>query len=189
MKARPGISSALHFGSIVERVINDVRCPVLLFPAAFLAENDPAFDKLNFRRILFDYDFSQATDELFHITKAITRDYGADLHVLSVLEPPIVFGADLAQIETSKTHLKNAVRDRLSSAIRHEGISLADVPATVEWGSHVDKVLDYARDHEIDLICTALPAPNYFLEKKIYRLYLGQLLASATCPILVKQCV
>ena len=186
MKARRGASSAFHFGSIVERVVSDVRCPVLLLPSAFLEENDPKLNKLNFRQILFDYDFSQATDELFHLTNALTRNYDSDLHVLSVLEPPVVFGVDPDQLESSKSRLKNAVRERLSSVVRQE--SLVDVPTTVEWGSHTDKILNYARANETDLICTALPAPSHFFEK-IYRFYLGQLLTSAPCPVLVKQCV
>ena len=188
MKARPGISSALHFGSIVERVISGVQCPVLLLPDAFLAKNDPVHNKLDFKQILFDYDFSQATDELFHLTNALTRSYHSELHVLSILEPPNVLGVDFAQLENSKLQLKSAIRNRVSSAIVHEGRSPSDVSTTVEWGSHTEKILNYARTHEIDLICTALPAPSHFFEK-LYRLYLGQLLASAVCPVLVKQCI
>jgi nucleotide-binding universal stress UspA family protein len=188
MKARPGVSSALHFGSIVERVISGSRCPVLLLPAAFLRETDPAFDKLNFKRILFDYDFSQATDDLFHLTNDLIRDHDSSLNVISVLEPPPAYGVDLDQLETSKLQLGTAIKNRLSNAVLHEGRSPADISTRVEWGSHTDTILNYARDREIDLICTALSAPDRFVEK-FYKLYLGQLLASSTCPILVKQCV
>ena len=188
MKARPGVSSALHFGSIVERVISGSRCPVLLLPAAFLSETDPVFDKLHFKRILFDYDFSQATDDLFHLTNELTRDHDSVLNVISILEPPPAYGVDLDQLESSKLQLGSAIKNRLSNAILHEGRSPADVSTRVAWGSHTDTILSYARDREIDLICTALPAPDRFADR-FYKLYLGQLLASSTCPVLVKQCV
>lgn len=188
MKARPGILSALHFGSIVERVISGACCPVMLMPSRFLAEKEPATEKLEFKRILFDYDFSQATDELFHLANALTRNYDSELHVLSVLEPPPDRQVELVAPTSSQLSLQSAVRNRLRSAIRAEGIAPFKVPTTVEWGSHADKVLNYAKTHQIDLICTALPLPSYYLEK-VYRIYLGQLLASAMCPVLVKQCV
>jgi hypothetical protein len=56
----------------------------------------------------------------------------------------------------------------------------------VEWGRHAETVLRYAKTHHIDLICTALAPPHFYFEK-LYSAYLGSLLKSATCPILVKQ--
>jgi len=187
MKTRPGALSALHFGSLVERMVSRAPCPVMLLPSRFLAERDPASDRLRFDRILFDYDFSQATDELFHLANALTRNYDSDLHLLSVLEPP---QADLAllTLNRSRSLLENAIHSRMTSAISREGRKAADIQMTIEWGPHSDRVLSYARKHRIDLICTALPAPSYLFEK-IYRTYLGRLLAAAECPVLVKQCV
>jgi nucleotide-binding universal stress UspA family protein len=188
MKSRPGSLSALHFGSIVERVVSRAGCPVLLMPSRFLASHDPARHKLRFDRILFDYDFSQATDQLFHLANALTRKYDAELHVLAVLEPPKSNSLVLSSLGHSQGLLESSVHHRITSALRVEGLSPLDVPTTVEWGSHTDKVLKYASTHRIDLIATALPAPTYLFER-IYRIYLGQLLASAQCPVLVKQCV
>src|SRR5688572_9854115 len=67
MKARPGVLSAFRFGSIVERIIEGSSCPVLILPSHFLSTHDPADNDLEFRRILFDYDFSEATDHLFRV--------------------------------------------------------------------------------------------------------------------------
>ena len=156
-------------------------------PSRFLAANEPALNALTFRQVLFDYDFSQATDELFHLTNALARNYAAELHMLSVLEPP-ASQVELTRLNGSRTLLESAVQKRLSSAIISEGRSPVDIPTTIEWGRHSDKVLKYAAMHDIDLICTALPAPDFYLEK-FYRTYLGQLLSWANCPILVKQCL
>jgi nucleotide-binding universal stress UspA family protein len=187
MKARPGVLSALHFGSIVERVISAAHCPVMLMPSRFLAERDSAPTKLEFQRILFDYDFSQATDDLFHLASALIRNYSAELHVLSVLEPPRA-KVEAEALTSSRMLLEAALQKRLNSAVESEGCSLNNVPTTIEWGVHAEKVLEYAETNGIDLVCTALPAPSFYFEK-FYRMYLGELLGSAKCPVLVKQCV
>jgi nucleotide-binding universal stress UspA family protein len=187
MKARPGVLSALHFSSIVERVVRRAACPVLLLPSKFIDERSSAAEGPEFRRILFDYDFSFATDELFRAAGALTRGYDAELHMLSVLEPPRASPRGLAFAGTSPALLQSAVRAKLDGALRGctagPGTALA-----VQWGSHAETVLRYAREHSIDLICTTLAQPSLSVEK-LYRVYLGELLRSSRCPVLVKQSV
>ena len=186
MKARPSVLSAFRFGSIVERIIEGSPCPVLLLPSHFLSTHDPSDKDLEFKRILFDYDFSEATDILFRMANTLTQDYHAELHVLSVLEPTADSGTEMAPVGTSRTHVQTIVRDKLDEALQTQGTSVMEVPTSVEWGGHAAKVLEYAKAHQIDLICTTLPPPHYYFEK-YYSSYLGSLLKSAGCPLLVKR--
>jgi len=186
MKARPGVLSAFRFGSIVERIVEDSPCPVLLLPSRFLAKRDPRTEPFEFHRILFDYDFSEATDELFRVANTLTRDYNAALHVLSVLAPTFHEATEAAPIRQSRTSVQTSIRRKLDEALLAEGRSVMSVPTSVEWGGHSETVLSYAKAHEIDLICTTLAPPHYYFEK-LYSTYLGSLLKSATCPILVKR--
>jgi nucleotide-binding universal stress UspA family protein len=186
MKARPGILSAFRFGSIVERIVEDSPCPVLLLPSRFLATHDVRKEPFEFRRILFDYDFSEGTDELFRVANTLTRDYHADLHVLSVLAPSFNAATEAAPVRQSRTSVKTIIRRRLDEALQSEGRSVMDVPTSVEWGGHSETVLKYAETHQIDLICTTLAPPHFYFEK-FYSTYLGSLLKSSTCPILVKR--
>jgi nucleotide-binding universal stress UspA family protein len=185
MKARPGVLSAFRFGSIVERIVEGAQCPVLLLPSSFLAAHDPAAENLQFQRILFDYDFSEATDQLFRVANALTRDYQADLQMLSVLEP-VSSSTEVAPVASSRTSVQTIVRRKLDDVLHAEGKSVMDTPTAVEWGRHAETVLRHAKTHDIDLICTALAAPHFYLEK-FYSAYLGKLLASTRCPVLVKQ--
>jgi nucleotide-binding universal stress UspA family protein len=185
MKARPGILSAFRFGSIVERIVENSPCPVLLLPSSFLAKRDPRTEPFEFQRILFDYDSSKATDELFKVANTMTHDYHAELHVLSVLKPMFNEVTEAAPVRQSRTSVQTIIRRRLDEALHAEGRSVMDVPTSVEWGGHAETVLSYAKAHQIDLICTTL-APAHFYFEKIYSTYLGSLLKSATCPILVK---
>jgi nucleotide-binding universal stress UspA family protein len=186
MKARPSVLSAFRFGSIVERVVDGSPCPVLLLPSRYLENRDPRTDTMAFRRILFDYDFSEATDQLFHLANTLTRDYDADLRVLSVLDPSSYSATDSAAVPFSRTTVQTMVRGKLDDALHVEGRSVMDVPTSVEWGKHTETVLRYTREKNIDLICTALAPPHFYFEK-LYSAYLGSLLKSAECPILVKR--
>ncbi len=188
MKARPGVLSAFRFGSIVERVVSESPCPVLLLPTHFLAERDPKVNELKVERILFDYDFSHSSDELFHIANSLTRSYKADLHLLSVFESMSLAACEVATDGDSITGLQTMIRGKLDYALQTEGRSIMDVPTSVEWGKHAVSVLRYAKDHNIDLICTSLAAPHFYFEK-LYSVYLGDLLRATPCPILVKQSV
>lgn len=188
MKARPGVMSAFRFGSIVERVVAASSCPVLLFPTRFLDRHEPAVDGLRFERILFDYDFSQATDDLYHVVRSMSDGLSARLDVLSVLEPPAERTPALAGMGEPRSVLRGAVMRKLDNVLAADGC--ADVPGntSVEWGDRAQTVLQYAADHNTDLICTTL-SPPYSSFEKFYSVYLGQLLKTAKCPILVKQSV
>lgn len=187
MKARPGVLSAFRFGSIVERIVEAAPCPILILPSRFVADRDPVVSTLEFRKILFDYHFSQANDELFRVANELTRGYDADLRVLSVIEPSgYAKTSDATPVSVSKTAVQTMVRGKLDEALHEEGRSIMDVPTSVEWGDHAETVLRYAKNHSIDLICTALEPAHHYLGK-LYSSYLGSLLKSARCPVLVKQ--
>jgi nucleotide-binding universal stress UspA family protein len=186
MKARPSVLSAFRFGSLVERVIEGARCPVLLLPSSFLAGQDPSEKPLEFQKILFDYDFSDATDDLFHVVNALSKDFDAELRMLSVLETTGPATTEAAPLPFSRTGVQTFLRSKINDVLESEGRSIMDVPTAIEWGRHAETLLQYAESHKIDLICTALTPPHFYFEK-LYRGYLGSLLRSAQCPILVKQ--
>lgn len=186
MKARPGLLSAFRFGSIVERVIERAACPVLLLPSKFLETHDPSSDDLGFKNILFDYDFSMANEQLFQVATDLMRNYHADLRMISVIEPPGISSGETAVSPSSRTAVQTLMRRKLDEVLQTGGHSIMDVPTTVEWGRHAETVLRHAEEKRVDLICTALAPTNLYLDK-VYSSYLGRLLRSTSCPILVKQ--
>jgi len=168
------------------RMATRIRLAVGLDVRRVEADRDPVVDSLEFRRILFDYNFSEATDDLFRVANTLTRNYHADLRVLSVIEPLAFASTEAAPLAFSRTSVQTMVRGKLNDALLAEGKSVMDVPAAVEWGRHAETVLRYAKTHRIDLLCTTLAPPHFYFEK-LYSAYLGSLLKSAVCPILVKQ--
>lgn len=185
MKARPSVFSALHFGSIVERVATRAPCPVLVLPSRFLEIWDDEICHFSFEEILFDYDFSDATHKLLPLAVGLTEGFHANMHLLSVLEPPPApVEAEMIHSGISRNTLQSATSEKLNRLISTSGTTALHEPAVVEWGTHADTVLKFAAKHEIDLICTTLMPPQYYLDK-IYCAYLGRLLSKARCPILL----
>ena len=187
LKARPGMFSAFHFGSIVERITRGANVPVLILPSRFL-ESHRRGEDIDFRQVLFDYDFSEATDRLFPVAMSLTEGFHANLHLLSVLEPPEAEAVETRQSLKSRDLLINATRNRLDQIAQVGTSSITNSPATVAWGKHSKSILRYADENDIDLICTTL-SPAYFYYEKLYCAYLGQLLQSAKCPILALRSV
>lgn len=187
LKARKGMFSALHYGSIVERITRGAHVPVLLLPTRFLEEHSAEKD-IDFKEVLFDYDFSETTDRLFPTAMALTEGFRAKLHLLAVLEPPKAGNVTASQSEISRDMLTNATRHKLDVLAGSAVGSSIHSPATVAWGNHARSVLSFAENNNIDLICTTL-SPAYFYYEKLYCAYLGQLLQSAKCPILALRSV
>lgn len=186
LKARKGVRSALHYGSMVERITRGAAVPVLLLPSKYLETLEP--HKINFRQVLFDYDFSETTDKLFPFAMELTKGFNANLHLLAVLEPPKAGSAEIAQTRSSRDKLQSATQQKLNHVADSGADKLISTEAVVEWGKHADTVLRYMENNNIDLICTTL-SPAYFYYEKLYCAYLGQLLQSAKCPILALRSV
>jgi nucleotide-binding universal stress UspA family protein len=187
LKARKSMFSALHYGSIVERIARGSNVPVLLLPTRFL-ETHPNNKDIDFHQVLFDYDFSEATDRLFPTAMALTDSFRANLHLLAVLEPPRAETVEVQQTAMSRDLLINATQQKLDHLAGSDLGNGIQSPATVAWGKHAKSVLEYTEKNKIDLICTTL-SPTHFYYEKLYCAYLGQLLQSAKCPILALRSV
>jgi hypothetical protein len=159
----------------------------LILPTRFLEDHSNEED-IEFKEVLFDYDFSEATDQLFPVAMALTEGYHANLHLLSVLEPPKAEAIETRQTASSRDMLLNATQQKLDRLVLSEAGNTSHSSASVTWGKHANSILKYVDDNDIDLICTTL-SPAYFYYDKLYCAYLGQLLQSAKCPILALRAV
>lgn len=186
MKARKGVLSAFHYGSIVERVTRGAWCPVLLIPSRFLETDEATRGDLNFRNILLDYEFLQEDEKLLRLVLGLTAGFRSKLHLLKVLEPPQVVSTEMAQVNGCQKILQEITSEKLRHLIPSEQQKSLEVSTTVEWGKQAATVLDYASKNGVDLICATLPPPHFYFEK-MYSVYLGKLLQKATCPVLVLQ--
>jgi len=109
------------------------------------------------KHILVATDFSEAADTALGYGRELATRFGATLHVLHVAEN-VYFTAFGAETYASlapdlQRDIEDAAQRRLHEAVvDSDGSGAATVPAVVTSGSPASAILDYARDHEIELI-------------------------------------
>jgi len=109
------------------------------------------------KKILVATDFGEAADSALAYGRELASRFGATLHVLHVAENVYItaFGA-----ETYASFAPDLQRDIEASAHKRLDEALVDsdrsgpetVPAVMTSGSPAFAIIDYAREHEIDLI-------------------------------------
>jgi universal stress protein A len=107
-------------------------------------------------RILVPTDFSTASDAALDFAKTIARTFGASLHLLHVFEDPVVtvgFTEAYAPLPpTTRVALVEDAGRQLASRLSDEERDRYDATAQVVSGSSAMAIVEYAQDHDIDLI-------------------------------------
>ena len=146
---RRGVRRML-LGSVTEEVVRKAACPVFTVQAE--AEQAPG---QAVHRILVPVDFSEASEmALLHATE-IAQTYGADVHLLHVVEEvlyPSAYGVDPPSM--SSQNVVGRVENALGKMAREEiGYEQVQVSATVGYAPLT--ILDYVEENEIDLVVIA----------------------------------
>ncbi len=141
---------------------------------------------VSIRRILFPTDFSEPAAEAQQYAMALADRFGAELHLLHVVVPPVVPFPDSP---TSWTMPESGLKEQVLSAeqrLAKEIGSWAEerrTVSTVKVGFAVEEIVEYARDCTIDLIVVGTHGL-----KGISHLLMGsvaeKLVRIATCPVL-----
>jgi nucleotide-binding universal stress UspA family protein len=109
------------------------------------------------KNILVATDFGEAADSALCYGRELAGRFGATLHVLNVVENFYVttFGAETyaAIVPEMQRELENAAHKRLDEAlIDSDGSGPPTKAAVATSGSPAYAIVDYAREHGIDLI-------------------------------------
>jgi nucleotide-binding universal stress UspA family protein len=139
---------------------------------------------LDINRILVPIDFSAPSKQALATGRELAQKFGAELHVLHVLEKPSYpgfYGAGAVtmygKLPDLKQRAEEALRDLLSEAE-------VEVSGVVIEGRAQNDILEYAHDHAIDLIVIASKGLS-----GVKRVLLGsvasQIVRKAPCPVFV----
>lgn len=143
---RRGIDRMM-FGSVTEEVVRKAPCSVLTVRADADVTPGQAV-----RRILAPIDFSNASDAAIQHAKEIALTYGAEIHLLHVVEQPVYpssYGIDTVSFPTQE--VLDRVETQLANTAREEiGYEHIMVEATV--GHPPTSIVDYVEAKEVDLV-------------------------------------
>lgn len=137
---------------------------------------------LAFKRILVATDFGDASQLALEYACVLAQRFGAGLRVVHVVETPPPVGTEL-DVPGAAEDLDRALQDaqhRISEAMR--GVSGDDVVAQVLVGFAPGRIVEYAQDHDIDLIVLGTHG-----RRGLAHLVVGsvaeRVIRSAPCPV------
>lgn len=146
---RRGVKRIL-LGSVTEDVVRNGPCPVFTVRTDVDVPPDQAV-----RRILVPVDFSEASDAALLHGKEISQTYGAEIHLLHVVEEtvyPSAYGIEPTPFPT--WDVLGRVETQLGNMARDE-IGYEHVTISATFGYAPTTILDYLDENDIDLVVIA----------------------------------
>ena len=179
----------LFLGSVAEKVVQHAHCKVLVVRTRerefVTAENEsPAL-----RRILVPIDFSETSHAALEEAADLASRFDAELHLLHVVENN---SASVSEIALAYPIFQSYIHDLVkTAAAQMDGLrlpaSIARVPERkVVVGAPIDRINDYAAEHDIDLIVMGThgrTGPSHWLMGSVAE----RVVRSAPCPVLVSR--
>ena len=136
-----------------------------------------------YRSILVATDGSPCSEVAGEHAVDLARQYDASLHVLSVVEVDVSFSETITEqmLENLEKRGQRAI-DAIADRARDRGV--ADVDASVVRGTPHKTILDYAHEHDVDLVVVGTHG-----RRGLGRLLLGsvaeRVLRTADLPVLI----
>ncbi len=173
----------LILGSVTQRLIRTLPCPVLAVqspPEGFI---DPEGGGIRLQKILVGIDFSADAENALRYGLSLAQEFEAEVHILHVMEPP-VYPEFLTPTEQTQDLLQvDAVKERLEALVPAEARVWCTPRATVLRGQAYEELVAYAVAREMDMI--VLGVRGHGLVKS---LLLGsttdRVVRRAPCPVL-----
>lgn len=142
--------------------------------------------KFQIKKILVPTDFSQISTEAFPYAEDLANQYGAEIHLVYVIEknPPILIirsidqtSADAAQkIEDDAKNLLNEFKAKFSNNVSVKPVLL--------YGNDFEEITNYAEKNNFDLIVIATHGRTGVLHTLLGSVA-EKVIRYAKCPVLV----
>ena len=183
MRSRRRPHRAALLGSTAESVCRNAPCPVLVMHND---EREFVSDELrvNLRRVLVAYDFSDYSELALKYALSIAQEHQAELHLLHVLPPNAVSEPEIAWYPgKGESAYHNAAR-RLQAVVPAEVHLWCAVKTAVSEGHPYREILNYAERNEIDLISVGAHGAGFGM-RALFGSNVDRVLRQAPCPVLV----
>jgi nucleotide-binding universal stress UspA family protein len=138
--------------------------------------------------ILVPTDFSTHSEKAMNYAKEWAKQWSATIHLIHIIEPvifPVDWGytpVDLSDVEKEYTNAAKKELKKTVEELHAEGFSV--IPQIIHGGRSSDEINQYAKDHNISLICIATNGRG-----GVEHLLLGstteRVVRKAPCPVLV----
>lgn len=173
-------------GSVVERLIHTLTCPILAIPGPALKNADDAQKTFNFQRILIGCDFSTISNMAFQYGLSFAQEFQSELHLIHVIEPPVYRNFDRnGDKEESEFQpgLREYLLDRLDKMVPEDARNWCNSKTALLDGKPDEELTRYADSRDIDLIVLGVRG-QALVEKMFVGSTTERVIRRASCPIL-----
>ena len=183
MRSRRRPHRAALLGSTAESVSRMAPCPVLVMHSD---ERDwvSGSDKIELRRVLVAYDFSDYAELALKHALSLAQEYQSELHLLHVLPPFTLNESEISWYPLGQEGTYHKAARRLQKAVPPEAHLWCDIKHAVSEGQPYREILAYAERNKIDLICLGAHGAGFGM-RALFGSNVDRVLRQAPCPVLV----
>jgi nucleotide-binding universal stress UspA family protein len=176
----------LFLGSVTERLLRTIGCPLLVVTSSESGLGDKApFKGFGFKQILVGCDFSADSERAVDVGFSLAQEFEAAIHLVHVIEPFVYRETtmpDAATIETY-TDASNGCRERMAAQVPAEAHNWCDIHITCESGKPFQALKKYADAHQIDLIVLGVRGHS-LVETMLLGSTTDRVIRGVSCPVL-----
>jgi nucleotide-binding universal stress UspA family protein len=187
---RSGLDRLL-LGSVTEKVLRKVACPVLTVPRG-ASEPAPAVPVV-FKRLLCPVDFSASSMKALQYALSLAQEADAHLTVLHVVtydletEAPEMYETVIADrrltVEEYRKKCEDYSRERLEAAIPQSARDFCTIDTKLATGKPYRAILRIADEQQTDLIVMGVQGRGA-LDRLLFGSTTQHVVRQATCPVL-----
>jgi len=176
----------LILGSVTERLMRTLTCPLLVVRSPENEFVTPAEQKFQLKKILVGCDFSPDSGRAFDHGLSLAQEFQAELHLAHVIEPPVQPNLLIEETFVSgEIHedYNNQLIQKLNDMVPREAANWCTPQTSIMEGQPYDELIKYADTRDIDMI--VLGVRGHGLVKT---LFLGsttdRVIRDSPCPVL-----
>ncbi len=176
----------LILGSVTERLMRTVPCPMLIVRSPEQGLPVPAEKVLQIRRILTAYDFSPDSALAFQYGLSLAQEFQSELHLLHVIEPTVyedILKPPKESGEKVEQALGRRLKEQLTSMVPDEAKSWCNPVTTLLAGHPHEKITQYAVLYDIDMIVMGVRGTS-LVEGLLLGSTTDRVVRHAPCPVL-----
>lgn len=183
MRSRRRPHRAALLGSTAESVSRSAPCPVLVMHSD---EQEFVSDDLKVqpKRILVAYDFSDYSELALKYGLSIAQEHQAELHLLHVLPPHSVSAPEISWYPIDGKSAYHNAAYRLQRVVPDEVHLWCGIRTIVSEGQPYCEILNYAERNDIDLISVGAHGAGFGM-RALFGSNVDRVLRQACCPVLV----
>lgn len=184
MRSRRRPRAAVLLGSTAETVCRNAPCPVLVTHPREREFVSMSTGEIDLNRVLIAYDFSRDSETAMNFGLSVAQEYQAEVHLMHVLAANGHEEPELAWSSSTNGSAYTFTARKLQETLPKEVCLWCKFVSVVRCGRVHEEILNYANEHEIDLICMGASGIDWTINKLLGS-NVDRVLREAPCPVLI----